>query len=746
MPDSDSATPAARVALRPENIPASLKYLNQWCVWCYGPKRRNGKRSKVPYQPNGKPAKSNDATTWNTFDACLAAYQSGKFAGIGVFLSGNLAGVDLDGCRDADGATPDAAEILGKFAGTYAEVSPSGAGYRVLCYGKPGRSGKNDGAVKWVEVYAEPSSRFLTVTGNAIATAEVTEQQAALDWLHQRYFAGASQPDAEPEATSQPDTPPPPPVFTSLSDAELIEKASRNDNFAALWRGDTSGHDGDASSADMALCGRLAWWTNSDAAAMDRLFRQSALFRDKWDSKRGATTYGAMTIATAITNCHDGYTGQRPDSDATRGHAEATSGHTEAGKGEHGGGGTAGAGGHCGTAGAAFDDLLLANCGIGLEPEPDEPPPGQGRTNQEAPRKSLFVDAATLTTNPRAPDWLIRNWIVRDSLTTMFGDPGGGKSLLALDWACCVATGRHWNGCRVKPGVVLYIAGEGFAGIARRLVAWQLENQSLPPGRLFISERPVLLNEAGAAVVLEEVAALSEPPALVEVDTLARSLDGNENDAGDMGTFIRALDTIRVNTGCATVVLHHCGAADKNRARGHTSLKGAVDMEISVESTLHTGQEAPSGVVRCTKAKDSEPAAPLAFEIHGVTLPKEWWDAEEPDKPVTGATLHVTGEVPAGSGKARKLSPTSVIALDALRDALVQHGVEMAGVVSVTAEQWRDTAYGRGISDSEEPNSRNKAFNRARKDLLIRGAVVCFDERYWIPKPKRGTEGQGTNP
>ena len=203
------AEPAARVALRPENIPQSLKAITHWCVWKYEP-RATGKPGKKPYQPNGTPAKSNDAATWSTFDACLKAYQRGGYAGLGVFMRGTLAGVDLDGCRDGDGANEAAAEILGKFAGSYAEVSPSGAGYRVFCLGNPQRSGKNDGAVKWVEVYAEPSWRFLSITGHALAAGvEVTEQQAALDWLHDRYFAGAepaSQPDGEP--ASQPATPP----------------------------------------------------------------------------------------------------------------------------------------------------------------------------------------------------------------------------------------------------------------------------------------------------------------------------------------------------------------------------------------------------------------------------------------------------------------------------------------------------------------------------------------------------------
>lgn len=339
MPD-DSAFSAARVALHPENIPASLKALRQWCVWRYQP-RATGKPAKLPCQPDGKPAKSNDPATWHSFTDCLAAYQRGGYAGVGIFVAGKLTGLDLDHCIAGNVASEAALEILGKFSGTYCEVSPSGTGYRILCLGKPPRSGKNLGKVKWLEVYAEPSSRFLSITGNVVCGAEVTEQQMSLNWLHQRYFAGASQPDGEPATTSQPDTTP---VFTVLGDAELIEKATRDATVAALWAGDTSAYGNDASSADMALCGALAWWTNSDAAAMDRLFRQSKLYRDKWDSKRGDTTYGAQTVALAISNCRGGYSGQRPDNEATSGHTGATSGTNEAGKGGHSGGGTAGAG------------------------------------------------------------------------------------------------------------------------------------------------------------------------------------------------------------------------------------------------------------------------------------------------------------------------------------------------------------------------------------------------------------------
>jgi hypothetical protein len=69
--------------------------------------------------------------------------------------------------------------------------------------------------------------------------------------------------------------------------------------FARLFdHGDLTDHQGDPSRADMALCNFLAFWGGRDQ--IDRIFRRSALMRDKWDEKRGNTTYGAFTIAKVI--------------------------------------------------------------------------------------------------------------------------------------------------------------------------------------------------------------------------------------------------------------------------------------------------------------------------------------------------------------------------------------------------------------------------------------------------------------
>ena len=63
-----------------------IKELSRWCVWRL--EVRNGKETKPPYQaanPNVS-AKSNDPSTWATFDVAAAAAKETN-SGIGLMLS-----------------------------------------------------------------------------------------------------------------------------------------------------------------------------------------------------------------------------------------------------------------------------------------------------------------------------------------------------------------------------------------------------------------------------------------------------------------------------------------------------------------------------------------------------------------------------------------------------------------------------------------------------------------------------------
>ncbi len=77
--------------------------------------------------------------------------------------------------------------------------------------------------------------------------------------------------------------------------------------------------DKSQSSGDSALCCYLAFWTGKDAGRIDALFRQSALFRPKWDEKHGKSTYGSMTIEKAVAKTSSIYQPKQPEtSDSTQ--------------------------------------------------------------------------------------------------------------------------------------------------------------------------------------------------------------------------------------------------------------------------------------------------------------------------------------------------------------------------------------------------------------------------------------------
>lgn len=94
---------------------------------------------------------------------------------------------------------------------------------------------------------------------------------------------------------------------------ELAHKAQNGATFGRLWAGDTSEYRDDQSAADLALCVMLAFWTGKDEARIDSLFRQSGLYRQKWERDE----YRERTIRRACDSVFSVYEqGEPTDSEA----------------------------------------------------------------------------------------------------------------------------------------------------------------------------------------------------------------------------------------------------------------------------------------------------------------------------------------------------------------------------------------------------------------------------------------------
>lgn len=284
-------------------VPDELKGLPHWV--CYRLESRIGqeKPTKVPYDPRtGERAKADDPTTWTDFETCLAAFERGGYDGIGLEFGNGFAGVDLDHCRDSETGELQAwaADVIAHLD-SYTELSPSESGVHIIVKGTlpPGRR-----RIGPVEMY--DSARFFTVTGKHIdgTPSSVEERSKQLRELHEGLFppeTSTGRVAARPE--KQADT---------FTDDEIIEKASsaaNGERFRKLWAGNWQGYYESQSQADEALAYHLAFWTGKDASRIDHLFRQSALYRKKWDRQ----DYRENTISKAIAATSTTYRQPRRD-------------------------------------------------------------------------------------------------------------------------------------------------------------------------------------------------------------------------------------------------------------------------------------------------------------------------------------------------------------------------------------------------------------------------------------------------
>ncbi|MDP2603400.1 MAG: hypothetical protein Q8S00_12520 [Deltaproteobacteria bacterium] len=270
------------LVVKPDLIPAEIKSIIAWVVWRY--EWAYEKWTKVPYRTGGAiNASSTDPSTWGKFDSAIERYPKG-FDGIGFMLSKEqgIMGVDLDHCV-GEATKPWALAIIFQL-NTYTEFSPSGTGLRILLKGTLPPNGRKKDAIEMYD-----SARYLTITGHHRAGLPHTIENRAeeIQAFHQRVFA-------KPQAVK-----PRRENISTVSDGELLEKAFRARNGAkvkALYDGSVDGY-GSHSSADMALCNELAFYS-SDQSQIDRLFRASRLYREKWDERHFADgrTYGEATI------------------------------------------------------------------------------------------------------------------------------------------------------------------------------------------------------------------------------------------------------------------------------------------------------------------------------------------------------------------------------------------------------------------------------------------------------------------
>jgi hypothetical protein len=339
-------------------------------------------------------------------------------------------------------------------------------------------------------------------------------------------------------------------------------------------------------------------------------------------------------------------------------------------------------------------------------------------------------------------------------LIVIYGAPGGGKSFTCIDMGLSIATGRAYHGMRVKKKSVLYVAAEGSTGVLIRVRAWQVyhELSSDELDGFHILTRPILIDdEKTYAQAFNAIKELEPLPEVVFLDTVARSMTGDENSTRDMNAFVNACDKLGREIGAQIIPIHHTGKNQKKGPRGAIALTGATDTMFEI--SYNDSGEKREITMNCYRQKDQAKNKPIVFSMVPVNTSIFDADGDEYDSLVPILDMDASQKKEAddkseaiANKKVKGLCKSYVTASRAFDEMLSDKGVPppeevanyMARRIAVTPEtkvlhekDWDEHMLKIGISMAEKDKSRQTAVRRAKEGLVAKGKFDTYDGYFW---------------
>ena len=338
-------------------------------------------------------------------------------------------------------------------------------------------------------------------------------------------------------------------------------------------------------------------------------------------------------------------------------------------------------------------------------------------------------------------------------MSVIYGPSNCGKTFFMTDLAFHVALGREWRDKRVDQGTIIYVALEGAHGLINRIAAFKQENMLTESMPFIVVPSPIdFMNPEGNIdefiEVIKEIEDQNGGVKLIVIDTLARALmGGDENSGQDMGTLIMHSDKIRAHTDAHISFVHHSGKDELKGARGHSSLRAAVDTEIEIRRE----KDANYSTISIVKQREMEMIDDMYFSLKQVLLGTNQYDEE-----VTSCIVLPISE-PELVSKVVRLSSSEEFVYDSLVAAIDKVGIikrvpggteklcvdyfqltqemELRGSHKLFKEVTSpDEDDADAIVEDKEKNANTvkKATNVARKGLKQKGKVN-FDRNYiWL--------------
>lgn len=625
--------------LRDVEAPAPIRDLPAWLIWRFEPAPGGGKPRKVPYYANGgkrcgEQGSARDLANLVTFDVAKAAAVRRGFDGVGfaTLPQFGICAIDFDNCVTDGKIHPKVEPLL---LDTYAELSPSGRGIRMLYKGNLGNGKATRGDDFGMECFS--TKGFVTFTGNVLDITEllgnantVAPLSEALLALHAERF---KQREADPlEAERLGGGEPAGMTIAQIQRClEYIDPDCGYEDWLEVGMAihcETGGSDEGLDLWDAWSSGSVSKYPGRDA------------LEEKWRTFGRDRSGGEWVTGRTLVHMANEY-GARISLNAPASPEE-------------------------------FDRLV------------DEAKEADGADN---PLRYVFEPVHTFSSATALP-WIIKGVLPKAALGVVYGASGSGKSFLVLDMCLAIARGIEWRGRKVKQGRVAYIVAEGADGFRKRLAAYALyHNVDLATVPMTVlNAAPNLMEKQDAVDVVKGIRA-SGGADLIIVDTFAQTTPGaNENSAEDVGTALGYCKRIHEATGAMVLLIHHAGKDATKGARGWSGLRAAADVEIEVV------REVTGRFMRLTKSKDGEDGLEWGFSLEVVQL-----GLDEDLDPITSCVV-VESQMPVvGAGPTKRLGEVEKVVNEVIQEfAQAQTaGIEKEAVIKEAIRRMEPPADGK---------------------------------------------------
>ena len=318
--------------------------------------------------------------------------------------------------------------------------------------------------------------------------------------------------------------------------------------------------------------------------------------------------------------------------------------------------------------------------------------------------------------------WIATGLLAAGELSAVFGEPGAGKSALAVDIACRVASGIDWHGRATGAYNVVYVAAERKEQVRRRVdafcvehgIAGRLDNLAIYGGPIDLSESSSQLRAIVRAAEFAFVPGDYCEAGFVIIDTLAAAMSRPDSDTAATAAAVgNLLATVNSGERPHVMIVHHQPLSGERRLRGG-HLTGAMDV------TIHVARKGGHVVAQVVKDNDTPDGDRLRLTYTMKSVPLECAD---------GSTVSAPVVVPCEAKDSSPETDPEPQAITAIQQAVLDALLEASDGGPVTVAEWRARYNANGDADVGE-GTRKRRFYRA-KDTLEANGLAFQDGDLW---------------